>query len=116
MAHTRYEIIEIIEIQHETKVTKAKMVNSRDQMSMLEDKVERLRDNTRGAIERLDVMDDCLDKLETKRDELKDEFNLVVNREVKDVEKKGDVFQVALVALREEMQAKIEKLEIECVV
>ncbi|KAK9016578.1 hypothetical protein V6N11_079073 [Hibiscus sabdariffa] len=116
MTHTGDVNVEVGETQRETRATKAKRASSRDRMSTLEDKVERLEDGARDAVEKLDVVDGRLDELETKGDELKDDVNIAINKAMEDVDKKGDAFQVALAALREELQGKIEKLELELVV
>ncbi|KAK8530687.1 hypothetical protein V6N12_013192 [Hibiscus sabdariffa] len=112
MAHTGDVNVEVGETQRETRATKAKRASSRDRMSTLEDKVECLEDGARDAVEKLDVVDGRLDELETKGDELKDDVNIAINKAMEDVDKKGDAFQVALAALREELQGKIEKLEV----
>ncbi|KAK9045814.1 hypothetical protein V6N11_051719 [Hibiscus sabdariffa] len=72
--------VEVVESQRETRATKAKRASSRDQMSTLEDKVERLEGGARDAIERLDVVDGRLDELESKGDELKDDVNIAINK------------------------------------
>ncbi|KAK8494333.1 hypothetical protein V6N11_048016 [Hibiscus sabdariffa] len=87
MAHTGDENVELVETQRETRATKAKRGSSRDQLSTLEDKVERLEDGVRDAGERLDVVDGHLSELESKGDEFKDDVNIAFNKVMKDVEK-----------------------------
>ncbi|KAK8578871.1 hypothetical protein V6N12_069215 [Hibiscus sabdariffa] len=100
MTHTGDENVEVAETQRETRAMKAKRANSRDRMSTLEDKVERLEENTRDDVERLDVVDCHLEELETMGDELKDDFNLAINKAIDGVDEKEDAFQVAIIALR----------------
>ncbi|KAK8501570.1 hypothetical protein V6N11_057242 [Hibiscus sabdariffa] len=109
MAHTGDVNVEVTESQRETRTTKAKRASSRDRMSTLEDKVEHLEDGAKDAVERLDVVDGRLDELESKGDELKEDINLAINKAMEHVDKKRETFQVALAALREEMQARIRE-------
>ncbi|KAK8492341.1 hypothetical protein V6N11_066152 [Hibiscus sabdariffa] len=64
---------------------KAKRASSRDRLSTLEDKVERLEDGVRDAGERLDVVDGRLIELESKGDDV----NIAINKAMEDLEK-GD--------------------------
>ncbi|KAK8512380.1 hypothetical protein V6N12_037380 [Hibiscus sabdariffa] len=116
MANTGDENVEVVETQRETRATKAKRASSRDRLSMLEDKVERLEDGLRDAGERLDVVDGRLSELESKGDEFKDDVNIAFNKVMEDVEKGGEPFQVALAALKEELQAKFAMFEVELAV
>ena len=109
MAHSGDENVEM---QHETRAAKAKRASSRDRLSSLEDKVERLEGNMGDSVERLDAVEGRVDELETNR-ALNENVNAALNQLSDSSEKKGDAFQAALIALKEEFQAKIEKLEIE---
>ncbi|KAK8513234.1 hypothetical protein V6N12_037725 [Hibiscus sabdariffa] len=100
MAHNGEKNVKVAETQRETRTTKAKRASSRDRMSMLEDKFERLEDGTGDAVEKLNVVDGRLDELETKGDKLKDNINLAINKEIEDMDKKRVAFQVALAALQ----------------
>ncbi|KAL4347410.1 hypothetical protein GQ457_17G005780 [Hibiscus cannabinus] len=84
MAHSGDENVEVVETQRETRAAKAKRATSRDRLSTLEDKVERLEDGVRDAGERLDVVDGRLSELETKGDEFKDDVNIAFNKVVLD--------------------------------
>ncbi|KAK9003538.1 hypothetical protein V6N11_084180 [Hibiscus sabdariffa] len=97
----------------EPHVGKSKRISSKERVSMLEDKFECPKDNTGDVVGRLDVMDTRLDGLESMGDKIREDVNLDINEAIEGVDKKGDAFQVMLDALRKEMQAKIEKLEIE---
>ncbi|KAL4271581.1 hypothetical protein GQ457_13G010830 [Hibiscus cannabinus] len=79
----------------------------------LESTVADLQTSVKDAVERLDVVDDRLEELENKGDELKDDVNTAINKAFEGMEKQGSAFQDALATLREEMQAKITKLETE---
>ncbi|KAK8516037.1 hypothetical protein V6N12_066872 [Hibiscus sabdariffa] len=92
MAHTDDENVEVVETQRETRAMKAKRASSRDRLSTLEDKVERLEDGVRDASERLDVVDGRLIELESKGDEFKDDVNIAINKVMEDVEKGGETF------------------------
>ncbi|KAL4383420.1 hypothetical protein GQ457_15G020230 [Hibiscus cannabinus] len=116
MAHYGDENVEVVETQRETRAAKAKRATSRDRLSTLEDKVERLEDGVRDAGERLDVVDGRLSELETKGDEFKDDVNIAFNKVMEEVGKASEPTQVALAALKEEFQAKFAKLEVELAV
>ncbi|KAK9005239.1 hypothetical protein V6N11_042682 [Hibiscus sabdariffa] len=79
----------------------------------VESRVTSLESSVKDVVEKLDVVDDRLDELENKGDELKEDVNTAINKAMEDVGKQGAVFHDALAALRQEMQAKITKLETE---
>ncbi|KAK8586223.1 hypothetical protein V6N13_130744 [Hibiscus sabdariffa] len=79
----------------------------------VESRVTSLKSSVKDVVEKLDVVDDRLDELENKGDELKEDVNTAINKAMEDVDKQGAAFHDALAALRQEMQAKITKLETE---
>ncbi|KAL4303070.1 hypothetical protein GQ457_10G011330 [Hibiscus cannabinus] len=84
-------------------------------IATLESMVTDLHTSVKDAVKRLNVVDDRLDELENKGDELKDDVNTAINKAFEGMEKQGSAFQDALATLKEEFQAKITKLETELV-
>ncbi|GMJ08298.1 hypothetical protein HRI_004499000 [Hibiscus trionum] len=64
----------------ETRAEKAKRASSRDVISSLQKKVTRLENNKNESRERLDVVENRLDALESRGDGRKDDFHDLEDR------------------------------------
>ncbi|KAL4348331.1 hypothetical protein GQ457_17G009910 [Hibiscus cannabinus] len=62
----------------------------------MESRVANLETSVKDGFEKLDVVDDCLDELENKGDELKEDVNSAINKAFEGMKKQGSAFQDAL--------------------
>ncbi|KAL4347460.1 hypothetical protein GQ457_17G009800 [Hibiscus cannabinus] len=58
----------------------------------MESRVVSLESSVKDAFEKFDVIDDHLDELETKGDELKEDVNTAINKAFEGMEKQGSAF------------------------
>ncbi|GMI64863.1 hypothetical protein HRI_000155600 [Hibiscus trionum] len=105
------------EAQVTDKNVEKKRTASKDRLTTLEDKTERLETNARKAVESLDDVEECLEKLETKFVPLKGEVTEGVQKlldEAYERLNRQDVsLQIVLESTRNELLGEIKKLSAE---
>ncbi|GMJ04228.1 hypothetical protein HRI_004092000 [Hibiscus trionum] len=95
----------------ETRGGKAKRASSRDAISILQDKVTRLEDNTNESRDRLDVVESRLDTLESRGGDCKDDSQDLLER-VDIVEHENRVLKDGLTELEKAMNVLRAELNI----